>query len=405
MRVSVLADDLASAMRRVARVVATRRNTIPIISHALLNVYPHVMTITGTNMDITVRSEVTVRSRPETTWAATIDARRLSDFASNLPGEAVVEITREGMETRVEAHGTSVTLPCYATSDFPCMDDPKETVASFALSPKDVERLFGKTEHAISREEARYYLNGTFLHRHAADRDDERLVGVATDGHRLVETSIGLPDGAAAMPPVIVPRQVVRLLLETVSANPTPVQCTLIRRAMTTPKPKGDLFLISFAVGNTEITAKTIDREYPDYRRVIASVGDCRCTLRISREKLQIALERLSLILSDKSFPIRIEVGEVSVGLRLKGNLDGETIEAFHAFKPSDALVSGKVPPVGIQVRYLQQLVAALDEGADIEFLINDDGSEGSYQVHHPVCIRQVGDDDARFVIMPIRFD
>ena len=60
----------------------------------------------------------------------------------------------------------------------------------------------------MSTEETRYYLNGLYLH--AAETDDSTVLRiVATDGHRLARVEVALPNGAAGMPGVIVPRKAV----------------------------------------------------------------------------------------------------------------------------------------------------------------------------------------------------
>ena len=68
--------------------------------------------------------------------------------------------------------------------------------------------LIDRTRFAISTEETRYYLNGIYLH--AAEHDGvDVLRAVATDGHRLARVELPLPEGAAGMPGVIIPRKTV----------------------------------------------------------------------------------------------------------------------------------------------------------------------------------------------------
>ena len=79
---------------------------------------------------------------------------------------------------------------------------------NFALSAADLKRLIDRTRFAISTEETRYYLNGIYLH--AAKSDGVPVLrAVATDGHRLARVEVPLPDGAAGMPGVIMPRKTV----------------------------------------------------------------------------------------------------------------------------------------------------------------------------------------------------
>ena len=64
----------------------------------------------------------------------------------------------------------------------------------FSLSADDLKGLIEKTRFAISTEETRYYLNGIYLHEVGRR---SLLRAVATDGHRLAQAQIPLPDGAA----------------------------------------------------------------------------------------------------------------------------------------------------------------------------------------------------------------
>src|SRR5208282_438316 len=79
---------------------------------------------------------------------------------------------------------------------------------SFTLAASELKRLIDRTRFAISTEETRYYLNGIYLHA-AKTSDVAVLRAVATDGHRLARMEIPLPEGAAGMPGVILPRKTV----------------------------------------------------------------------------------------------------------------------------------------------------------------------------------------------------
>ena len=79
---------------------------------------------------------------------------------------------------------------------------------SFSAPAPVLRRLFDKSKFAISTEETRYYLNGVYMH--VAEGAEGRVLRcVATDGHRLARIDAPLPEGAEAMPGVIVPRKTV----------------------------------------------------------------------------------------------------------------------------------------------------------------------------------------------------
>ena len=67
--------------------------------------------------------------------------------------------------------------------------------------------LIDNTKFAISSEETRYYLNGIFLHVPESNKD--KLRAVATDGHRLAQAEVPIPNGAENIPSIILPRKAV----------------------------------------------------------------------------------------------------------------------------------------------------------------------------------------------------
>src|SRR5204863_1926028 len=83
-----------------------------------------------------------------------------------------------------------------------------EMTHTFKVAAADLKRLIEKTQFAISTEETRYYLNGIYLHA-AGGNKTPTLRAVATDGHRLAQVELALPEGANGMPGIIVPRKTV----------------------------------------------------------------------------------------------------------------------------------------------------------------------------------------------------
>ena len=71
--------------------------------------------------------------------------------------------------------------------------------------------MIEKTRFAISNEETRYYLNGIYFHESKPIDEDKlsTLRTVSTDGHRLAQAELTLPEGALGMPGIIIPRKTI----------------------------------------------------------------------------------------------------------------------------------------------------------------------------------------------------
>ena len=95
-------------------------------------------------------------------------------------------------------------MPTLPVDDFPAFNT-SDLPVKFALTTADLRHQIDMTRFAISTEETRYYLNGIYFHK----SDSGALAAVATDGHRLALARIDMPQGAEAMPEIILPRKAV----------------------------------------------------------------------------------------------------------------------------------------------------------------------------------------------------
>jgi DNA polymerase III subunit beta len=158
-----------------------------------------------------------------------------------------------------------------------------------------LRRLFDKSKFAISTEETRYYLNGVYMHV-ATGEERPVLRCVATDGHRLARIDAPLPDGAADMPGVIVPRKTVgelRKLLETT---------TCADRGL------GLETKVRFATPEITLTSKVIDGTFPDYTRVIPT-GNTR-RLEVDAAEFARAVDRVATVSSERSRAVKLALDE-----------------------------------------------------------------------------------------------
>ena len=144
---------------------------------------------------------------------------------------------------------------------------------------KTLRGLIDRTRFAISTEETRYYLNGIYLHA-TEGRRRRVLRAVATDGHRLARVrGSPLPEGAAGMPGVIIPRKTVnelRKLLDEVTGPGGGRHC---------PTPAS-----SSASATVLLTSKLIDGTFPEYERVIPRDNDK--VLRVGKKDFSDAVAR-----------------------------------------------------------------------------------------------------------------
>src|SRR6202021_2648530 len=206
MEIPVERAQLLKSLGHVHRVVE-RRNTIPILGNVLIRAENARLSLKATDLDLEVTE--TLAAETGTGGSTTVPAHMFYDIVRKLPDGA--QIVLEGDVDRsvlaIRAGRSRFTLQTLPESDFPDLA-PGEMTHKFTLKAADLKRLIDKTQLAISTEETRYYLNGIYLHI-AGTAQAQTLRAVATDGHRLAQVELPLPDGATGMPGIIIPRKTV----------------------------------------------------------------------------------------------------------------------------------------------------------------------------------------------------
>jgi DNA polymerase-3 subunit beta len=368
--------DRATMLKALAHVqsVVERRNTIPILANVLIAVRDGRLTLTATDMEIAIVEEIAAASSRN--GACTAPAATLYEIVRKLPEGAEVEFDHPGGDAQLalRAGRYSTALVVLPIEDFPAMT-AGTLPHHFGLPAHALRGLIDRTRFAISTEETRYYLNGIFLH--VADSDDVKVLrAVATDGHRLARVEEPLPDGAAGMPGVIVPRKTVtelRKLLEEVTGE--------IEIALSDTR-------IQFHIGTVTLTSKLIDGTFPEYDRVIPRDNDK--VLRVGKNDFADAVARVAAISSERSRPVKLSLSRDLLVLSASSPEQGTATEELDG----DRVKYDAGPlEIGFQARYLTDITDQIAEQVEFRFA---DGTA-------PTVVRDAADASALFVLMPMR--
>jgi DNA polymerase-3 subunit beta len=374
MKFSVDRAVLIKALAHVQSVVE-RRNTIPILANVMLAASDAGLTLTATDMEIAIVEEipgVTV-TRPGRTTAP---AATLYEIVRKLPDGAKVELDHPGGDAplALRAGRFATSLMVLPVEDFPSMTEGK-LPHSFQLAPGLLRDLVDRTKFAISTEETRYYLNGIYIH--ATEAEGRRVLrAVATDGHRLARVEEDLPEGAAGMPGVIVPRKTVNEIRKLAEETSDPIGIKLSDTK------------IRFAFGSVQLTSKLIDGTFPEYDRVIPRGNDKILT--VDKKAFAEAVARVAAISSERSRPVKLSLKADSLVLTATSPEQGQAEEELDGGAVSYA---GPAIEIGFQARYLADITDQIDDKVEFRF------SDGSA----PTVVVDAGKPEALYVLMPMR--
>ena len=365
--------DRAALLKPLAHVqsVVERRTTIPILSNVMIQAASGKVSISATDMDIDIVESVPAEVKKK--GSITCPAHTLHDIVRKLPDGSQVELAAsDSGRVTLRAGRSTFTLQTLPTEEFPALSG--DTLPHrFELPADGLRTLIDRTRFAISTEETRYYLNGIYLH--AAKQDGvDVLRAVATDGHRLARVEMALPEGAAGMPGVIIPRKAVAELRKLVEETPGPVSLSLSEAK------------IRFAFDGTILTSKLIDGTFPDYERVIPVNNDKIMT--VECKSFAEAVDRVATISTEKSRAVKLAVAPDTLTLSASSPENGTATE--------DLQVKFTASPIeiGFNSRYLLDITQQI-EGDGAEFVMADAAS--------PTIVRDPSDRSALYVIMPMR--
>lgn len=366
MKATIERATLLKALSHVQSVVE-RRNTIPILSNVLIEANEGGgIRLMATDLDIQINE--TVDAQVAQPGSTTVSAHTLFDIARKLPEGSQVELAASEGKMQVNAGRARFNLSTLPRDDFPVIAEG-DLPTKFELPAATLRQIIDKTRFAISTEETRYYLNGIFVH-----AVDDVLKAAATDGHRLARVTVPLPDGAAGMPDVIIPRKCVAELRKLLDEVDGTVDLTLSATK------------IRFGLGTAVLTSKLIDGTFPDYNRVIPTANDK--LLRIDPKSFSAGVDRVATIASEKTRAVKMALDRDKITLSVTSPENGTAAEEV----PGDYSADGF--EIGFNARYLLDILGQI-EGDTVEVHLADAAA--------PTLLRENDKAAALYVLMPMR--
>ena len=371
MKVTIERAELLKSLGHVHRVVE-RRNTIPILANVLVRAEKSALSLKATDLDLEVIESIAAEVAPA--GSTTVPAHMFYEIVRKLPegSQVVLESSSDRAVLAVRAGRSRFTLQTLPESDFPDLAAGDMT-HKFVLAGADLKRLIDKTQFAISTEETRYYLNGIYLHV-AGSGKAQTLRAVATDGHRLAQTDLPVPAGAAGMPGVIVPRKTVTEVQRLIEDSGAEVSIELSSAK------------IRFSIGDVVLTSKLIDGTFPDYARVIPSGNDKE--LVVDKKDFEAAVDRVSTVSSERGRAVKLSLSSGKLILSVTNPDSGSATEEIEVDYDGDSI------DIGFNSRYLLDIAAQLD-GEVAVLRLADPGS--------PTLIEDKDAKGSLYVLMPMR--
>ncbi len=374
MKFKVNSSDLLKALSHVHGIVEVR-HTLPILSNIILSAKDSELSLSSTNLDIYCADKI--KAEVMNTGEISVPAITFFEIIKRLPAGSDVMMSMDDSDSEIiiNCGRSKFNLSTLKTDDFPVISE-NDLSANFIMSAVELIRMIDKTKFAISNEETRYYLNGIFLHK-ATKGSIQFLRAVATDGHRLAQYDIPLPQGAEDITGVIIPKKTIselRKVLDDANGD--------INIALNDNK-------IKFSFNNIKIISKVIDGTFPDYTKVIPVNNDKN--FKTNNVDLKNAIDRVSAVAINeeaKSKAIKLSIENNKLNLSVESQSKGSANEEI------DINYNSEDVSIGFNARYLIDICNEID-GDEIDISLLDSVS--------PAIVLDKSDENLFFVLMPMR--
>lgn len=358
MRIRAERDDLVDVLGRASRGVGSRA-ALPILQGALVEVVGKTLRVTGTDLDVTVRTELEVEVISGGTTV--VPARLVTEAVRKLPPGAVT-LQAEAGEIEISGGGPTFRFREYAVDEFPKLSEP-DMSGAVAVDGPAFAAAIGQVSVAASTDDARPILTGVFFETH-----EGRLRMVATDSYRLAVRDVPAVEAPLSG---LVPVRALRELARTVGADN-------LRVAV------GDREA-AFASSRGTLTARLIEGTFPNYRSLIPASYPNR--LRIDRGALLDAIDRASLVAEDH-IPIRITLQDGGIELSVtRQDVGGETEHV-------PAEYAGEEMTIAFNSKYLNDGVGAVEDETIVLDVLDP---------LKPGVLRGGDTEDFLYLLMPVR--
>jgi DNA polymerase-3 subunit beta len=356
-----------------AQSVVERKTTIPILSNFLFEAADDRLTITATDLDLSLRTSCVAKVK--TAGACTIPARKLYDYIKLLPDGDISLKLMDNHWVQIRAGRSNTKMVGMARANFPAVPE-FPAVGAFKIAAPALRNMISKTIFAISNEESRYTLNGALL-----VLKSESMAMVATDGHRLahIEKLGETLEGISGEKKTLIPRKALAEISSLLGGSDT--------EHIEFSDDEQTLF---FKIGNRVLTSRKLTGQFPNYEAVLPR--DNTKFVIVRSEDLMKSIQRVAQFADERSGAIKLRLEQNELKISAQSTDAGESEDIIETPYSYDAIV------VGFNSSYLIDYLRATGETGEVRLEFKDAQSAGQMRPED-------GSDDVkyRYILMPMR--
>ena len=332
MNFSVGSSDLLKALSITSGALGSA-SVIYILEDFLFDVKENKLTITASNMEITITTSLTVQGLED--GKAAVPGKILQDTLKALPAQPINFSIPEGEQILVlESSIGQYKMACDNTEDYPQLP-VAESGDELIMPSHNLQRAITNTLLAISNDEMRLAMTGLYT-----QVDFDKVTFVATDAHKLVKYSFGKVQGNFSAN-FIIPKKALALLKTIL-----PTQADI--------KMSFDRNFAFFGWDNTTMSCRLIDAKFPDYN-VVIPVGN-PYKLVVDRESFLSSMKRINIYANKTTNQVALSIADRSLTIFTRDiDFSNEAVEQL------SCIYEGEPMDIGFNARFVIEMLGVLD--------------------------------------------
>jgi len=372
-KASCLQENLAQGLGIVSRAVSAA-STLPILGHVRLQAADGRLELTGTNLEIGIRTWIEAEVRQE--GATTVPARLLGDLVGALPHEPVeleLDTRTETLNVRCARYRSNI--KGISAQDFPLVPTGSAN-PTLCIEPGLLRSMINQVAFAASGDDSRPILTGVLTRLHG-----DTLTMATADGFRLSVRDERFEVAAEADLEVVIPAKALGELARLLGGVKDPVEITAAPNQ------------VIFRAGSSELATRLIEGHFPNYTQIVPTSYDVRAEMPV--EDLRRAA-RVAALFAQGGTPtvlLTLEPGaDLTAGRAILTAGDDQVGDNQNTVP---AVITGGNGParVAFNVKFLKELLAAV-QAKEIALEMTTATA--------PVSWKAVGEDGFLHVIMPM---
>lgn len=299
MKLTLNRTEFMQELQTVQRAISTK-TTIPILTGVKLSLSEKGLTMTGSNADISIETFLSVENEKaqmqiEKTGAIVLQARFFSEIVRRLPESTLTLEVLDNNQVAITSGKANFTVNGLDADSYPHLP-VVESQDSIEIPAHVLNKVVSETVFAVSQHESRPILTGVHF-----VLENQKLLAVATDSHRLSQRVIPLESGETAFN-IVIPGKSLTELSRSLTDEEEAIQISIMDNQ------------VLFQTKTMKFYSRLLEGTYPDTNRLIPSSFNTE--IEFSVPELLQAIERASLLSHEgRNNIVRLAISEEAVVL------------------------------------------------------------------------------------------